>query len=141
MRCWHRIPAGEKRIFSLILYFNYANVAFMTQLTIDVSEEMALRLHPVQSYLLEFVELGLHHKQLSDNRLYQEVVDLLQQEPSPTEILTSQPSPMIQERIERLMQKNRAGMLDEQEEEELDNYRSLNHFMTLVKLRAHQQLT
>ncbi|MEM7116177.1 MAG: hypothetical protein AAF614_27320 [Chloroflexota bacterium] len=113
----------------------------MTQLTIDVSEELAIRLHPVQAYLLEFVELGLHHKQLDNNPLYQEVVRLLQQKPSPTEILESQPSPITQKRIEDLLQKNRAGELNENEEEELDNYRHLNHFMTLVKLKARQQLS
>lgn len=105
----------------------------MTQITIDIPERLAPRLEPVQPYIIEFVELGLHQFNLEGNPLFEELVTFLATHPTPDEILDLQPSPEVEARIEELLQKNRSNRLSEAEESELEIYSKLDLFFTLVK--------
>jgi hypothetical protein len=55
----------------------------MVQLTIEIPEELASRLQPVQDRLLEIVELGLREINPAQYALHSEVVDFLASGPSP----------------------------------------------------------
>jgi hypothetical protein len=108
----------------------------MTQITIDVPERLAPRLEPVQPYIIEFVEMGLHQFDLGDNPLFEELVNFLATHPSSDEILDLQVSPEVEARIEELLQKNRSTQLSEAEALELEIYNKLDLFFTLVKART-----
>ena len=113
----------------------------MTQLTIDVPPHLAIRLQSLQDRLVEILEIGLEQLELTENILYDEVVEFLGRGPSPEKIVALHPSPSTQERIGELLDKNRAGTLTALESKELDEYRQLNHLMTQVKLRARQHIS
>jgi hypothetical protein len=113
----------------------------MTQLTIDVPAHLAIRLQSLQDRLVEILEIGMEQLDLTENILYDEVVEFLGSGPSPEEIVALHPSALTQERIGELLDKNRTGTLTAVESKELDEYRQLNHLMTQIKLRARQHLS
>ncbi len=113
----------------------------MTQLTIEIPKNLARRLKPVQNRMVEIIELGLHQIEPSHTNLYSKIIEFLASGPTPEEIIALRPSETVQERIGELLDKNRAGTLAETEEAELDEYQTLNHMMTLVKIRARQNLS
>ena len=108
----------------------------MTQLTIDVPAHLAVRLQSLQDRLVEILEMGLQQLDLTENMLYDEVVEFLGNGPSPEEIVALHPFPSTQERIGELLDKNRAETLTALESKELDEYRQLNYLMTQVKRGA-----
>ena len=72
--------------------------------------------------------------------IIQEVFHFLARHPSPEEILAFRPSTSAVERLNELLDKNRAGTLTSQEGAELDAMESLNHLIALIKGRAWQHL-
>ena len=113
----------------------------MVQLTIEIPEELASRLQPVQDRLLEIVELGLREINPTQYALHSEVVDFLASGPSPQHIIDFQPSEDITARVAELLDKNRANTLTATESAELDQYETLDYLMTLVKARARRYLS
>ncbi len=108
----------------------------MTQITIEIPERLAPRLEPVQPYVIEFMEAGLHEMNLEGNPLYQELLAFFRSNPTPQQIAAVKASAPINERIEWLLWKNRTDQLTAQEEEEFLVYQTLNRFIVLVKLRV-----
>lgn len=112
----------------------------MTTITIEVPDELAARLEPMKNQLVEVLELGVTQFALSQTGLYGDVVDFLASGPKPEEIVAYHPSAAVQERIEQLLAKNRAGLLSPVESSELDEYQSLNYLVTRIKIQARQTL-
>ncbi len=112
----------------------------MAELTIEIPDELAARLRPVQDRLAEIIELGLRELAPAQHGLYNEVIEFLASGPTPQQIVTFRPSQEAQERVAELLEKNRAGMLTPAEQAELDQYEELDYLMTLVKARARQHL-
>ena len=73
-----------------------------------------------------------------DRRAYDDIVDFFARGTSSTEVLSYRPSAEAQERVRYLLAKNKAGELTAEEELELERFGELEHFMQLVKARAHQ---
>jgi len=73
-----------------------------------------------------------------DRRAYDEIVDLFARGTSSAGVLKYKPSVEAQERVRYLLEKNDAGELTGDEAAELDRFSELEHFMQLVKARAHQ---
>ena len=71
---------------------------------------------------------------------YDEMVDLFADSAMAERILNFHPSPVMQARIEELLEKNREGQLSEEEAAELDEVERLEHFMRLIKARIRQKL-
>jgi len=110
----------------------------MVQMTIAVPDNLAERLMSARDRLPEILELGL--RQLTTIRGYSEVIEFLASGPTPQALVEYHPSPKVQERVSELLEKNRANSLTTSEQAELDQYESLDLFMTLVKARARQRL-
>lgn len=110
----------------------------MVEMTIQVPDELASRLQPVQDRLVEIIELGLREIEPARHKLHNEVIEFLASGPSPQAIVHFRPSPQAQARVTELLEKNRAGALTPDEEAELDQYEELDYFMTLVKAQARQ---
>lgn len=112
----------------------------MVELTIQIPNELALRMQPVRDRLAEIIELGLREMALARLGLYTEVIEFLASGPTPQAIVAFRPSAQAQARVTELLDKNRAGTLTSAEQSELDQYESLDYLMTLVKVRARQHL-
>lgn len=112
----------------------------MVQLTIELPEELASRLHPVQDRVTEIIELGLRELGAGEYILQNELVDFLAKGPTAEEILTFQPSQSVTARVEELLHKNQDRVLTAAEEAELDRYETLDYLMTLVKARVRRHL-
>lgn len=122
----------------------------MTELTIQVPDELALRLEPLRErlpqLLLQLLETSnplpevqpmaiINQKDLP--KAYLEVLDFLIKRPTPSEIAAFKASPQAQARLRFLLDKNREATLPEAEAAELDMYEQLEHLMILLKARAY----
>jgi hypothetical protein len=110
-------------------------------LTLTVPDELASRLRAVEDRLPEILELGLR-EWLSTSPGYaglSDVLETLARLPSPEEVLGLRPATHLQDRIEELLAKNRAGGLSAEEQREWDRYEYLEHLVRLAKVRAIQR--
>lgn len=107
----------------------------MTQITIEIPERLAPRLEPVQPYVIEFMEAGLHKMNLEGNPLYQELLTFFRSSPTSQQIIDLHASEVVEAHIDTLLQKNKANELTEIEKQELVGYGRLDDFITLVKAR------
>ncbi len=120
----------------------------MAELTIQISDELARRLEPLQNRLPELLWQLLDAANLPTNQpivqsqttdipaVYQEVLDFLINRPTSSEIVAFKVSPQAQTRLQELLKKNRSATLSPIELAELDVYEQLEHMMILLKARA-----
>ena len=71
---------------------------------------------------------------------YDELIDLFADLAVADRILAFYPSPVMQARVETLLEKNRQGTLTAEEQAELDEVERLEHLMRLIKARVRQKL-
>jgi hypothetical protein len=72
--------------------------------------------------------------------LFDEVLDLLASTPTPEQIIEFSPSEALQQRAHDLLEKNREEGLSAEEQAELEEFSRLNHFMSMLKIRARKRL-
>lgn len=72
--------------------------------------------------------------------LFDEILELLASTPTPERILDFHPSEGLQQRASALLEKNREGTLTAEEQTELDDFSRMNHFMSMLKIRARKKL-
>jgi hypothetical protein len=124
----------------------------MAELTIQMDDELAQRLEPLQNrlpellwQLLDAANLPTNSQPIVQNQttdipaVYQEVLDFLIKRPTPSEIVAFKVSPQAQTRLRELLEKNRSATLSQMELAELDVYEQLEHMMILLKTRALKQ--
>lgn len=70
-----------------------------------------------------------------------EVVDFLLRSPSVREIAEFQLSPKVNARLDGLLHTNREASLTDEERTEVERYVYFEHFMRMLKIAAHQQLS
>lgn len=73
-----------------------------------------------------------------DRRAYDEIIDFFARGTSSTDVLSYRPSREAQERVRYLLAKNKSDDLAPDEAAELERFGELEHFMQLVRARAHQ---
>jgi len=112
----------------------------MIELTLQIPNDLALRLRPVQDRMTEIIELGLREITPTQYGLYNEVIEFLASGPTSQSIVAFRPSSDALERVSELLDKNRAGALTPDDQAELDQYERLDHLIALVKARARQRL-
>jgi hypothetical protein len=71
--------------------------------------------------------------------LLDEVLDFLASTPTPEQIIAFRPSDRMQARVRELLERNRNGLLSSEESAELDEISRLNHFVSMLKIRARQK--
>ncbi|MDZ8262737.1 hypothetical protein [Nostoc sp. ChiQUE01b] len=124
----------------------------MAKLTIQIPDELAERLEPLQSHLPQLLWLLLDAdvQQTSEqpkvnaqtveiSEVYQEVLDFLIKRPTPEEIIAFKVSSQAQMQLEALLEKNRSASLTQMELAQLDVYEQLEHLMILLKARAMEK--
>ncbi len=113
------------------------------QMTLDISNELAVRLHAEQARLPQILELGLREMDAEGATGFKGVADVLEflaELPTPEQILALRPSPNLQQDIENLLERSRASGLDEEEERQWRQYQYIEHLVRKAKIRATAQL-
>jgi hypothetical protein len=72
--------------------------------------------------------------------LFDEVLDFLASSPTTEQIIAFYPSETLQERLRYLLDTNRNSALTAEERTELDEFSRLNHFMSMLKIRARARM-
>lgn len=72
--------------------------------------------------------------------IQEEVLSFLLTSPTPQEIINFRASDAAQARLRYLLDVNREGTLSDSERAELDEASQINHFVILLKAKAHQTL-
>lgn len=114
----------------------------MTTITLEVPDELAVRLRPLRSRLTDLLSsLAQDSFCVSPSgHPADEMLNFLISRPAPADILTFKSSPAAQARLEELLDKNREQGLSETEQLELDRYLQMNHFFILLKAHARSFL-
>ncbi|MBL8154349.1 MAG: hypothetical protein JNM70_09210 [Anaerolineae bacterium] len=68
--------------------------------------------------------------------LLDEITDFLAVAPTADEIIAFKPSPVLDQRLHDLLDKNSADLLSPYERAELDEFLRMNHFLTILKAKA-----
>lgn len=125
----------------------------MATITLQIPDELAQRLEPLQNRLPELLwqlleltkkpttieqEIITHSGDIPT--VYQEVLDFLIKSPIPQDIVNFKVSQQAQTRLQTLLDKNRESTLNPMEIAELDVYEQLEHLMILLKARAYSAI-
>lgn len=111
--------------------------------TLNIPEDLASQLNPVEDKLPQILELGLRELNATAQFGFEgaaDVLEFLANLPTPEETLALRPSQSLQERISTLLEKNRATGLSETEEQEWKQYEYLEHLVRIAKAKAHLKL-
>ena len=109
------------------------------QVTIDIPENLAVRLRSNNQDLTQIFEAGLRELRASSSVGYKSIADVLEflaNLPTPKEILDLRPSKDLQTEIERLLEKNRSEGLSESEERTWESYEFIEHLVRKAKAKA-----
>ena len=112
----------------------------MVEITIQVPESLAERIAAVRDRLPEVLAVGLKDLPPLPTEVYRYVLEFLANNPSPQAILDFEPTPTMQDRINELLERNRAGNLTPPESAELDEYEKINRFVRKYKIQAMKHL-
>jgi hypothetical protein len=112
----------------------------MTQLTMQVPDELAKRIQPIRSWLPTILELSLVGFKTLATATAAEVVQFFSSNPSPQEVLNYHVSERAQARLRRLLALNSAGLLGETEQLELDEIQQIEHTLIMLKAQLAKQL-
>jgi len=113
------------------------------EITINVPDELATRLRPVETQLLRILELGLRELNAVAQAGFKgaaEVLETLAGLPTPEEVLALRPSEALQTRLGALLEKNRHENLSPAEEQEWEQYQYLEHLVRVAKAKAYLKL-
>ena len=109
------------------------------QISVEVPDELGVRLNPLQDQLPQILELGLREWNADAQSGFSgltEVLELLAKLPSPGEILALKPSEALQQHIEALLAKNRTVGLTTEEERLWQQYEYVEHLVRVAKAKA-----
>ena len=104
----------------------------MAQITLEVPDELSEQLEQLGDRLPELLALSLQQPPLPA-RIYRYILDFLASEPTPEEIIAFRPTPEMQERLQTLLKRSKAGELTPTEEKELDEYERIEHLLVMLK--------
>ena len=123
----------------------------MTILTLEVSDELAKAIRPIQHRLPELLSfaLNLSSRDLllavsgtrGEHVAFYEMIDFLASGPNPEQIRTFKISPETQDRLDELLDKNREATLSEVEKAELEVFQQINNiFILLVTVQSRVEV-
>ncbi len=127
----------------------------MTQITIDIPDDLAQRLAPFQSQFSDLFTSLIATRLLGQSTIesstptstltstsgtYQEILDFLIDRPTSAQIINFKVSEASQSRLQTLLQKNREAALTAAETAEIDLYEQLDTLIGFLKIRAYAAL-
>jgi hypothetical protein len=108
------------------------------EVTLNVPDDLAVRLRPVKDQLPQILELGLRELQARPPEFegLRDVLESLARLPAPEEVLALRPSAALQERISALLDRQWNGGRSADEEREWEEYQYAEHLVRIAKARA-----
>lgn len=109
------------------------------EISINVPDDLALRLNPVSQQLPKILELGLREWTALEQPGFSGLADVLEflaALPSAEEILALKPTEVLQQRVEELLAKTQTIGLSEAEEQWWQRYEYVEHLVRIAKARA-----
>jgi len=116
----------------------------MSAITLQLPDELALRLKGQEDRLPEILELGLREILGDQHEGFESVTEVLEglaSLPSAEDVLALRPSAKLSARVSELLLKNRDVGLDDQELREWERYEYLEHIVRIAKASASRRLT
>ncbi|MEM8642806.1 MAG: hypothetical protein AAGG51_28910 [Cyanobacteria bacterium P01_G01_bin.54] len=113
------------------------------QVTLEIPEEIALRVSRQEAQLSQVLALGFRELDATTQTGFSglaEVLEFLASLPTPEEILALRPSETLQNQISELLEKNRFGQLTPMEEQLWQGYEYLEHLVRMAKVSASLKL-
>ncbi|MEB3295672.1 MAG: hypothetical protein VKJ24_21175 [Synechococcales bacterium] len=111
----------------------------MQQITVELPDDLALRLGPLRSQLPQILERGLVAWSDEGSTVFSglsEVLEFLAKLPTPEEVLALRPSDTLSAKITELLEKNRAEGLTEAEEQLWQQYERVEYLVQMAKAQA-----
>lgn len=113
----------------------------MAKIILDVSDELSEQLTQIDGDRLEeLLTLSLQQPALPA-RIYQYILNFLAGQPTPEEVLAFRPTQEMQERLQNLLSRSKAGEMTTAEKEELDEYERIEHLLIMLKAGSLPYLT
>lgn len=109
------------------------------QIQVEVPDELAMRLSPLQEQLTQILELGLREWSADAQSGFSGLADVLEflaNLPTPEEILALKPSETLQQYINNLLEKNKTVGLTAEEERSWQQYEYIEHLVRVAKAKA-----
>ena len=111
----------------------------MIQMTFQIPDELAERIEPLGKWLPTIIELSLVGFKTMATATASQVIEFLATNPTPDAVLNYHVSDEAQQRLQRLLTLNQAGMISEAEQLELDELQQLEHVLIMLKARVAGQ--
>ena len=111
----------------------------MSPITLNVPDELAMRLRPLENQLPRILELGLREVSAMAQPGFvgaAQVMEFMASLPTPAETLALRPSDALQARVNALLEKSRTEDLSPDEEEEWAQYQYIEHLVRMAKAKA-----
>lgn len=112
----------------------------MVQMTMQVPEELAKRIQPIQVWLPAILEISLVGCKTLATAAATEAIQFLSTNPTPQQVLDYHVSERAQLRLRRLLALNAAGVLGKSGQLELDELQQLEHTIIMLKAELAKQL-
>ena len=108
----------------------------MVQITLQVTEQLAQQLEPMGDWLSTILELSLIRFKTPAVQTASEIIDFLASNPTSDDLLNFHVSDRAQERLQRLLAINQAGLASPEEQAELDEISRIEHVVLMLKAQA-----
>lgn len=112
----------------------------MVQMTMQVSEQLAKRIQPIGIWLPTIIEISLIGFKTLATIQATEVIYFLSTNPSAQDLLEYHISEQSQQRLQRLLALNEAGILSQTEQLELDELQQIEHIIVMLKAQVAKTL-
>ncbi len=115
----------------------------MSEITLNLPDELVMRLENLTEQLPQILELGLREFNASSQVGFKgtaEVLEFLASLPEPSEIIALRPHEDFQNQIEVLLDKNSSQNLSPAEEKLWEQYQYLEHLIRMAKAKAYLKL-
>ena len=89
----------------------------MVEMTVTLPDQLAARLRPMTAWLPTVLELSLQGFKTPATQTVSEIIAFLSTGPTPQQVATFMVSARAQERLERLLALNKAGLLSQTEQD------------------------
>ena len=109
------------------------------EITLNVPEELASRIRPVEKQLPQILELGIRELEASRGGTYAglaALVEKLASLPTPEEVLALRASSALQDRVDELLEKNRNEGLTPDEKREWEHFSYVEQLVQVAKANA-----
>jgi hypothetical protein len=112
----------------------------VAKITLEIPDELSEQLLQLGDRLPELLALSLQQPPLPA-RIYRYILDFLASKPTSEEILAFRPTSEMQQRLQTLVKRCKAGELTAMEQAELNEYERIEHLIIMLKAGNLANLT